>query len=148
MPRESREVPFFPDAHINIWAGYQAGIIASAEVDANFCFQPSALPRSTSALLPYQMQAPPGPLLNGAATPSPPPLLLPPVRPPIRRRAPLGEVNANVQALGLELQDLERENARLRKENNCLKHKAAAQEVVVKAFCKYHVALAPPPSRA
>lgn len=115
--RESREVPFYP--RNDIWAGVRDQIICSVDVDGNLQFNPRELTRETRYHpLPFQRQRsvqPPTP-----TTPAP-------------QLQPLKGLDTNIIVLGKEISRLEGENKALRKQ-------MAAQEIVIRGFCKLHVA--------
>ena len=120
--RESREVPFYPKS--DIWAGVRDEIICSVDVDGNMQFNPRELPRSPETRyvpplrsLPYQIQRREDALPPVSAAP---------------RREPLKRCDTNIVVLGKEISRLESENKALRKQ-------MAAQEIVIRGFCKLHV---------
>lgn len=122
--RESREVPFYPKN--DIWAGVRDEIICSVDVDGNMQFNPRELPRSPETrYVPPQPRALPYQLQRSAN--APPPATPAPQRPPLKR------ADTNIIVLGKEISRLEGENRALRKQ-------MAAQEIVIRGFCKLHVA--------
>jgi hypothetical protein len=123
--RESREVPFFPRS--DIWEGVRDKIICSVDVDGNMQFDPREL-----ALSPETRFFPP-------ARPLPHQRLVPvPVGPNPRvavapLRQPLKGSDTNILVLCSDISRLESENKALRKQ-------MAAQEVLIRGFCKMYVA--------
>ena len=121
--RESQQVPFYPQS--DIWSGVRDEIICSVDVDGNMQFNPRNIARSPETryvlpprALPYQVQRP---------ADAPPPVAAVP------RREPLKRCDTNIVVLGNEI-------SRLEGENKALRHQAAAQEIVIRGFCKLHVA--------
>lgn len=116
-------MPFYPKS--DIWSGVRDEIICSVDVDGNMQFNPREMARSPETryvppprALPYQLQRP---------ADAPPPAAAAP------RREPLKRCDTNIVVLGKEISRLEGENRALRKQ-------MAAQEIVIRGFCKLHVA--------
>ena len=110
--RESRPVPFYENA--SIWKAVEAGVIVSADVDENMCFNP---PVRAEKKLAFQMQR--KPLLR-----SPSHVRLPTRLPPIE--------GVHVRLLAAELSSAEAEIAALRKHVN-------TQNRVIDGLCRLRV---------
>lgn len=107
--RESRPVPFYENA--SIWKAVEAGVIVSADVDENLCFNP---PIRAKKELAFQLQRRP---------------VLP--RSPSHVRLPPFE-SVHVRLLAAELRSAEAEIAALRKHVN-------TQTQVINGLCRLRV---------
>jgi hypothetical protein len=112
--RESRPVPFYENA--SIWKAVEAGVIVSADIDENMCFNP---PVRAEKKLAFQMQR--KPVLPRSPSYARLPTRLPPIE------------SVHVRLLAAELRSAEAEIAALRKHVN-------TQNRVIDGLCRLRVA--------